>query len=143
MKIPKCKTCENCEDYGLFEHQYVCEYVVPDYDILDDAFIGDYFLDSLDIETNIYKNSSPDWCPLRKENKKYYEEDNKMQEKIYYLNEHKNKKGRYGVYEFPWGSAVKDEKANKWITLIIGSLAQQLDVVNLSVILHQNGIEFV
>jgi hypothetical protein len=65
-----------------------------------------------------------------------------LKEKIYYLKEYRNKKGRYGVYEFTWGSAVKDEKAHKWITLFIGSLAQQIDVVNLSVILHQNGIEF-
>ncbi len=74
MKTPKCKTCENCEDYGLDEHLFICEYVVPDYDTYGNTFDDD-FLDALTILMDTYKKSSPDWCPLREENKKYYKKE--------------------------------------------------------------------
>jgi hypothetical protein len=49
----------------------------------------------------------------------------------------------WGTYEFPWGTAVKDERHDKWVTLFLKPNAQQIDVEHLNVILHDNGIEFV
>lgn len=50
----------------------------------------------------------------------------------------------YAVYEFPWGSAIKEMRTGKWLTVFIGpGTAQEIDVSNLKVILHGNGIEFV
>ena len=50
----------------------------------------------------------------------------------------------YSVYEFPWGAAIKEIRTGKWLTIFIGSdTAQEIDVSNIAVILHDNGIEFI
>ena len=46
----------------------------------------------------------------------------------------------YDVYEFPWGSAVKDWRRDKWLTIHISE--SEVDVENIRVRLHDNGIEF-
>ena len=48
---------------------------------------------------------------------------------------------RWGVYVYPWGTAVKEQRTDKWTTICIGD--QELDVTDRSIILHENGIEFV
>ena len=53
----------------------------------------------------------------------------------------------WGVYEFPWGAAVKHEPTQKWHKVIINYAPelqepQEIDVSGLEVILHDNGIEF-
>lgn len=47
----------------------------------------------------------------------------------------------WGVYVYPWGTAVKEQRTDKWTTICIGD--QELDVADRSIILHENGIEFV
>jgi hypothetical protein len=49
----------------------------------------------------------------------------------------------YAVYEFPWGAAVKEKRTNKWILVCLKPDGQEIDVSNLKVILHDNGIEFI
>ncbi len=46
------------------------------------------------------------------------------------------------VVEFSWGTAVRHRKG-KWETLILRPNGQEIDVSNLDLILHENGIEFV
>ena len=43
------------------------------------------------------------------------------------------------VHQFPWGSAVK-KRNGSWTRVFIGG--QELNVDNIKVILHDNGIEF-
>lgn len=47
----------------------------------------------------------------------------------------------WGVYEFSWGTAVKYLPFDKWTTICIDGV--EIDVSKRSVILHENGIEFV
>jgi len=50
----------------------------------------------------------------------------------------------YGAYRFPWGAAIKEMRTGKWLKVYIGpGTAQEIDVSNIEVILHDNGIEFV
>jgi hypothetical protein len=49
----------------------------------------------------------------------------------------------YAVYEFPWGTAVKEKRTNKWTNIFLKPDGQEIDVSNIKVILHENGIEFV
>ena len=44
------------------------------------------------------------------------------------------------VHEFPWGTAVKKRNGD-WTHVYIQD--QELNVENMSVILHENGIEFI
>ena len=44
------------------------------------------------------------------------------------------------VHKFPWGSAVKKTNGN-WTHVCIGD--QVLNVENIRVVLHENGIEFI
>lgn len=44
------------------------------------------------------------------------------------------------VHVFPWGSAVK-KRNGKWTHIFIAG--QEVNVENIEVILHENGIEFV
>jgi hypothetical protein len=44
------------------------------------------------------------------------------------------------AYEFPWGSAVK-KRNGKWTHIFICD--QEINVENIEVILHENGIEFI
>ena len=44
------------------------------------------------------------------------------------------------VYEFPWGAAVK-KKNGKWTHVFVQG--QELNVENIDVVLHENGIEFI
>lgn len=49
---------------------------------------------------------------------------------------------RWGVYSYYWGAAVKDLKNNRWTTIILKPDSQEIDVTDIPVILHDNGIEF-
>lgn len=49
----------------------------------------------------------------------------------------------YAVYEFPWGTAVKEKRTDKWTTILLKPDGHEIDITNLNVILHENGIEFV
>lgn len=46
------------------------------------------------------------------------------------------------VYRFPWGAAVKERRANRWVKIYLHPDGQEIDVSKLRVTLHQNGIEF-
>lgn len=48
---------------------------------------------------------------------------------------------RWGVYVYPWGTAVKEQRTGKWTHICIDG--QELNVTNRNVILYENGIEFV
>lgn len=48
----------------------------------------------------------------------------------------------YESVEFPWGVGVRHCNG-KWTTVFIKPLAQEIDVSQLNVILHDNGIEFI
>jgi len=50
----------------------------------------------------------------------------------------------WGVYEFPWGTAVRHEPTRKWHNVFIGygENAKEIDVSDIEVILYDNGIEF-
>ena len=53
-------------------------------------------------------------------------------------------KDRFGIYKFPWGVAIKDERRNRFVTLIVnGDTDNEINVEHLDVVLHENGIEFV
>jgi hypothetical protein len=58
----------------------------------------------------------------------------------------KERKG-FGVYEFPWGVAVKDETIDKWTYVIIYSKEKGKENAEFylfcDVIMHENGIEFI
>ena len=45
------------------------------------------------------------------------------------------------VYEFPWGTAIRHQKGH-WTNVYLKPTGQEIDVSNLNVILHDNGIEF-
>lgn len=47
----------------------------------------------------------------------------------------------YEVYEYSWGTAVK-HRIGTWEKIFIKPTGQEIDVSNLNVILHDNGIEF-
>lgn len=44
------------------------------------------------------------------------------------------------VYEFNWGSAIKHHNG-KWDKIFLKPNAQEIDVSEMNVILHENGIE--
>lgn len=46
------------------------------------------------------------------------------------------------VVRFPWGSAVRHSKG-KWDKIFVSPTGQEIDVSELNVVLHDNGIEFV
>ena len=50
----------------------------------------------------------------------------------------------WGVYQFPWGTAIKHEPTQKWHKVFIGfgEKDNEVDVSGIDVILHENGIEF-
>lgn len=48
----------------------------------------------------------------------------------------------YAVYGFPWGTAVKEKRTGKWTNIFLRPDGQEIDVSNIEVILHDNGIEF-
>jgi hypothetical protein len=50
---------------------------------------------------------------------------------------------RWEVYEFLWGTAVKEKRTGKWTTVFLKPDGQRIDVSNIEVILHDNGVEFV
>ncbi|MDO7787143.1 hypothetical protein [Desulforamulus aquiferis] len=47
------------------------------------------------------------------------------------------------VCEYPWGTAVKEKRTGKWHKVFLKPDGQEIDVENLEVILHDNGIEFI
>lgn len=60
------------------------------------------------------------------------------------LNKYREKKyPEWGVYEFYWGSAVRNERTKKWTNIFLRPDGQEINVEHLLVILHENGIEFV
>ena len=48
----------------------------------------------------------------------------------------------YESVEFPWGAGVR-HRNGRWVKVFIKPLAQEIDVSELDVVLHDNGIEFV
>lgn len=46
------------------------------------------------------------------------------------------------VVEFDWGTAVR-HRNGRWDTLFISPSGQEIDVSELDVVLHDNGIEFI
>ncbi|MED3623254.1 hypothetical protein P4482_09140 [Neobacillus thermocopriae] len=48
----------------------------------------------------------------------------------------------YEVYEFPWGSAIK-RRNGQWEKVFLKPNGQEIDISNVKVILHDNGIEFI
>jgi hypothetical protein len=49
---------------------------------------------------------------------------------------------RWEVVTFPWGTAVKEQRTDKWIALFLSPTGQMVNVEKISVQLHENGIEF-
>jgi hypothetical protein len=49
---------------------------------------------------------------------------------------------RWEVYGFPWGTAVREQRTGKWTNIFLRPDGQEIDVSNIEVILHDNGIEF-
>lgn len=49
---------------------------------------------------------------------------------------------RWEVYEFPWGSAVREQRTGKWTNIFLKPDGQEIDVSSLNVELHENGIEY-
>ena len=45
------------------------------------------------------------------------------------------------VVEFPWGTAVRHERGD-WENVFIKPTGQEIDVSDLNVVLHDDGIEF-
>ncbi|CAI6073519.1 hypothetical protein COHCIP112018_02389 [Cohnella sp. JJ-181] len=50
---------------------------------------------------------------------------------------------KWEVFEFAWGTAIRESRTKKWHTLCLTPDGQEIDVSELNVILHDNGIEFV
>ncbi|MCG5104442.1 hypothetical protein [Oceanobacillus alkalisoli] len=48
----------------------------------------------------------------------------------------------YEVYEYSWGSAVK-HRNGKWDKVFLKPDAQEIDVSNIEVVIHETGIEFI
>jgi hypothetical protein len=48
----------------------------------------------------------------------------------------------YEVFEFPWGLAIK-KRNGKWEKIFLKPTGQEIDVSNIKVIIHENGIEFI
>lgn len=49
----------------------------------------------------------------------------------------------YEVFKFFWGSAVKEKRTGKWIRIFIaGDELVEVNLTNLNVEIHENGIEF-
>ena len=49
---------------------------------------------------------------------------------------------RWEVYEFSWGTAVREQRTDKWTNIFLKSDGQEIDVSLLNIELHENGIEF-
>ena len=49
---------------------------------------------------------------------------------------------RWEVYEFSWGTAVREQRTGKWTNIFLKPDGQEIDVSCLNVELHENGIEF-
>lgn len=49
---------------------------------------------------------------------------------------------RYEVFEFFWGSAVREERTGKWLCAFLKPDAREINLENLDVEIHENGIEF-
>lgn len=47
------------------------------------------------------------------------------------------------VYEFPWGTAVRERRTGRWTHVFLSPDGQEIRVDGLDVALHDNGIEFV
>lgn len=47
------------------------------------------------------------------------------------------------VYYFNWGSAVRRKSDGKFLSVFLFPDAQEINVEHLTVILHDNGIEFI
>lgn len=60
------------------------------------------------------------------------------------LAKHRERKSwEWGVHEFSWCSAVRNERTRKWTHIFLKPDAQEINVEHLPVIIHENGIEFV
>ncbi|NLT94852.1 MAG: hypothetical protein GXW85_04850 [Clostridia bacterium] len=50
---------------------------------------------------------------------------------------------QWEVFEFPWGTAVREQRTNTWIKLFLKPDGQEIDLSGRKVELHENGIEFI
>jgi hypothetical protein len=66
-----------------------------------------------------------------------------MSASVVSLDKYREKKSReWGVYEFYWGAAVRNERTRQWTQILLKPDGQEINVEHLAVILHENGIEF-
>lgn len=49
---------------------------------------------------------------------------------------------QWEIFEFPWGTAVRDQRTKRWIKLFLKPDGREIDVSEKKVDLHENGIEF-
>lgn len=49
---------------------------------------------------------------------------------------------RWEVFEFPWGTAIRETRRGKWTNIFLKPDGQEIDVSALNIELHENGIEF-
>ena len=49
----------------------------------------------------------------------------------------------YEVYEYFWGSAVRERRTGQWIVAFLKPDGREINLEGCSVIVHENGIEFV
>jgi hypothetical protein len=50
---------------------------------------------------------------------------------------------RWEVVKFPWGTAVREQRTKKWHNLFLSPDGQEINVESVSILLHDNGIEFI
>jgi hypothetical protein len=48
----------------------------------------------------------------------------------------------FGVYEFPWGTAVKNEETNEWTDVFKSPDGEQIVVEGLDVFIDDEGVHF-
>ena len=48
---------------------------------------------------------------------------------------------RWEMYDFEWGTAVRDRLTQRWTHVFLAPDAQEVCVEHLDVVLHENGIE--
>lgn len=56
------------------------------------------------------------------------------------FNKHRNK--NWQLYEFFWGTAIKNTKTNQWTKAYLKGNGQEIDLLEHPAIIHSNGIEF-
>jgi hypothetical protein len=49
----------------------------------------------------------------------------------------------FGVYEFPWGTAVKNEDTHEWTNVLLAPSGEMIVVEGLNVTVNDKGVFFV